>query len=191
MARALQRRGISVLKNPMHGRCNGLSNTCAAGCLTPPGSAMRHRSRMRQTRSGWTVPKPRARLGWRPRWNLQTALGDDTGMASGLATGLGHGRHQPATDSGIRGGSRPGMSTRFDILETPLAGLQVLQRKPLGDSRGYLERLFCAEELQALAAGKHIAQINHTFTAKPRHRARPALPATAPCRDQVRQLPAW
>jgi dTDP-4-dehydrorhamnose 3,5-epimerase len=57
------------------------------------------------------------------------------------------------------------MSTRFDILDTPLADLRVLQRKQLGDSRGYLERLFCAEELQVLAPGKHIAQINHTFTA--------------------------
>ncbi|OZA25394.1 MAG: dTDP-4-dehydrorhamnose 3,5-epimerase [Hydrogenophilales bacterium 17-61-9] len=57
------------------------------------------------------------------------------------------------------------MSTRFDILDTPLAGLRILQRKPIGDSRGYLERLFCSEELQALAPGRHIAQINHTLTA--------------------------
>ena len=57
------------------------------------------------------------------------------------------------------------MSTRFDILETPLAGLRVLQRKLIGDSRGYLERLFCSEELQVLAPGKPIAQINHTLTA--------------------------
>jgi dTDP-4-dehydrorhamnose 3,5-epimerase len=56
------------------------------------------------------------------------------------------------------------MSSRFDILDTPHADLLVLQRKQIGDSRGYLERLFCAEELQALAPGKHIAQINHTFT---------------------------
>lgn len=57
------------------------------------------------------------------------------------------------------------MSTRFDILGTPLPGLRILQRKPIGDSRGYLERLFCTEELQALAPGRHIAQINHTLTA--------------------------
>ena len=57
------------------------------------------------------------------------------------------------------------MSRRFDILDTPLSGLQILQRKPIGDSRGYLERLFCAEELQTLAPGKAIAQINHTLTA--------------------------
>ena len=41
------------------------------------------------------------------------------------------------------------MSTRFDILATPISGLRILQRKPLGDDRGYLERLFCTEELQA------------------------------------------
>jgi dTDP-4-dehydrorhamnose 3,5-epimerase len=57
------------------------------------------------------------------------------------------------------------MSSSLDILYTPLAGLRILQRKPIGDSRGYLERLYCADELQALAPGRHIAQINHTLTA--------------------------
>lgn len=56
------------------------------------------------------------------------------------------------------------MSSRFDTLDTPLSGLRLLQRKPIGDSRGYLERLFCSEELQSLAPGKHFAQINHTLT---------------------------
>ncbi len=57
------------------------------------------------------------------------------------------------------------MSARFDILATPIAGLHVLQRKPIGDDRGYLERLFCADELQALVPGKRIEQANHTLTA--------------------------
>lgn len=57
------------------------------------------------------------------------------------------------------------MSTRFDIIDTPLYGLHVIQRKPIGDSRGYLERLFCSEELQAFTFGKPIVQINHTLTA--------------------------
>lgn len=57
------------------------------------------------------------------------------------------------------------MSARFDILATPIAGLHVLQRKPIGDSRGYLERLFCMDELQALMPGRRIEQVNHTFTA--------------------------
>ena len=57
------------------------------------------------------------------------------------------------------------MSARFDLLDTPLSGLRILQRKPIGDSRGYLERLFCTEELQTLATGKPIVQINRTLTA--------------------------
>jgi dTDP-4-dehydrorhamnose 3,5-epimerase len=57
------------------------------------------------------------------------------------------------------------MNARFDIVETPIADLRVVQRRPIGDSRGYLERLFCAEELHTLAAGKPIMQINHTLTA--------------------------
>ena len=57
------------------------------------------------------------------------------------------------------------MSTRFNILDTPIAGLQVLQRKPIGDSRGYLERLFCTDELQAHTKGRPISQINYTSTA--------------------------
>lgn len=57
------------------------------------------------------------------------------------------------------------MSARFDILDTPLPGLLVLQRKPIGDSRGYLERLYCSAELEMLAPGKTIAQVNHTLTA--------------------------
>jgi dTDP-4-dehydrorhamnose 3,5-epimerase len=57
------------------------------------------------------------------------------------------------------------MSARFDILPTPLADLRMLQRNPLGDSRGYLERLFCLQELDEILAGRHIAQINHSLTA--------------------------
>jgi dTDP-4-dehydrorhamnose 3,5-epimerase len=58
------------------------------------------------------------------------------------------------------------MSSRFDILDTPLEGLMLIQRKPTGDHRGYLERMFCAEELQSLIHGKGIVQINHTLTTK-------------------------
>jgi dTDP-4-dehydrorhamnose 3,5-epimerase len=56
------------------------------------------------------------------------------------------------------------MSTRFEVQLTPIADLLVLQRKPLGDNRGYLERMFCAEELESLMGGRQIAQINHTHT---------------------------
>jgi dTDP-4-dehydrorhamnose 3,5-epimerase len=58
------------------------------------------------------------------------------------------------------------MSNRFDLLVTPIAGLCLLQRKPLGDSRGFLERLFCQDELAGLLVGRSIAQINHSLTAR-------------------------
>lgn len=58
------------------------------------------------------------------------------------------------------------MSGRFDILELPLPGLRLIQRKLVGDSRGYLDRLFCEHELQGLLSGKSIVQVNHTLTAK-------------------------
>jgi len=58
------------------------------------------------------------------------------------------------------------MSDRFEVLEMPLEGLKLIQRKLLGDSRGYLERLFCTEELRTIISGKDIVQINHTLTAK-------------------------
>jgi len=56
------------------------------------------------------------------------------------------------------------VSIRFDIQDTPLQGLKLLQRKPIGDARGYLERLYCIEELQPLLQHRSIKQINHTLT---------------------------
>ena len=58
------------------------------------------------------------------------------------------------------------MSSRFAIFDTPLPGLKVIERQAIGDSRGFLERLFCAQELHILLFNKSIAQINHTLTAK-------------------------
>lgn len=58
------------------------------------------------------------------------------------------------------------MSSRFHILDTPIQGLEVIQRKPIGDQRGYFERIFCSEELWPFIPGKKIVQINHTRTTK-------------------------
>jgi len=58
------------------------------------------------------------------------------------------------------------VNARFEIFDTPLLDLKLIQRKLLGDHRGYLERLFCKEEFQAILGHKIIAQINHTFTAE-------------------------
>ena len=56
--------------------------------------------------------------------------------------------------------------SRFVLNQTPIAGLQVIQRQPIGDERGYLERMFCSEELQSIVGIRKIVQINHTKTAK-------------------------
>jgi dTDP-4-dehydrorhamnose 3,5-epimerase len=51
------------------------------------------------------------------------------------------------------------------IIQTPLAGLHVVQTRPVGDQRGSFARLFCAVELAPLGLPGPIAQINHSFTA--------------------------
>lgn len=54
--------------------------------------------------------------------------------------------------------------SRFDVRSLPLDGLKAVTRTRLSDSRGYLARLFCAEELVSAGWQKPIAQINHTLT---------------------------
>jgi dTDP-4-dehydrorhamnose 3,5-epimerase len=55
---------------------------------------------------------------------------------------------------------------RFEIFTTSLAGLRILRRKSIVDSRGFLERLFCAEDLRGLIGDATIVQVNHTLTVK-------------------------
>lgn len=55
--------------------------------------------------------------------------------------------------------------SRFTISDLPLAGLKLVERQRLGDYRGFLARLFCAEELAEAGWNRPIAQINHTMTA--------------------------
>jgi dTDP-4-dehydrorhamnose 3,5-epimerase len=52
----------------------------------------------------------------------------------------------------------------FSATATPLSGLQVVERAPRRDQRGFLARIFCAEELAGLGWRKPVAQINHTVT---------------------------
>ncbi|WP_345798041.1 dTDP-4-dehydrorhamnose 3,5-epimerase family protein [Castellaniella sp. MT123] len=54
--------------------------------------------------------------------------------------------------------------SRFTVAETGIEGLRVVQRQRMGDERGFLSRLFCAEELAPAGWHKSIAQINHTLT---------------------------
>jgi dTDP-4-dehydrorhamnose 3,5-epimerase len=58
------------------------------------------------------------------------------------------------------------LSDRFEIFETPLQGLCVVQRKPIRDERGYLERMFCASDHATLLQGRSIRQINRTLTVR-------------------------
>jgi dTDP-4-dehydrorhamnose 3,5-epimerase len=54
--------------------------------------------------------------------------------------------------------------SRFTIQETPLVGLKIIQRTAIGDARGFLSRIFCAEYLASAGWTWPIAQINHTLT---------------------------
>lgn len=56
--------------------------------------------------------------------------------------------------------------SRFTVTDLPLAGLKLVERQNLGDSRGFLSRMFCAEELASAGWAKPIAQINLTMTAR-------------------------
>jgi dTDP-4-dehydrorhamnose 3,5-epimerase len=53
---------------------------------------------------------------------------------------------------------------RFDFVDTAIAGLKTVQRKPIEDERGFLSRFFCAEEFKEYGFDKSISQINHTLT---------------------------
>lgn len=54
----------------------------------------------------------------------------------------------------------------LDIIDTPLAGLKIVQRHPRGDARGFLARLFDAADLRACGWNAGIEQVNHTHTAQ-------------------------
>jgi dTDP-4-dehydrorhamnose 3,5-epimerase len=56
------------------------------------------------------------------------------------------------------------VTERFVIHETPLSALKIIERKVIEDSLGYLERVFCADELGPLIGGRQIEQITHTMT---------------------------
>jgi len=56
------------------------------------------------------------------------------------------------------------MTDRFTPQATPLAGLTLVERHRIGDDRGFLSRLYCADALAAIGFDAPIAQINHTLT---------------------------
>ena len=56
------------------------------------------------------------------------------------------------------------MHKRFDIFDTPLDGLKLVQCDPLVDSRGFLERKFCGADLEVVFGDSTVVQANHTLT---------------------------
>jgi dTDP-4-dehydrorhamnose 3,5-epimerase len=56
--------------------------------------------------------------------------------------------------------------SRFIIRDTHIQGLKTIERQQLGDSRGFLSRILCTEEMAMAGWHKPVAQINHTFTQK-------------------------
>lgn len=56
------------------------------------------------------------------------------------------------------------MSSRIDLRETRIHGVHVFHRSPVGDHRGSLERVFCADDLRPAVGDRTIRQINLTHT---------------------------
>jgi dTDP-4-dehydrorhamnose 3,5-epimerase len=56
------------------------------------------------------------------------------------------------------------MVERFVVQASKLAGLQVITRQPIVDSRGWFERAYCFDTFTQLGIDKTIAQINRSFT---------------------------
>lgn len=54
--------------------------------------------------------------------------------------------------------------SRFEFSATPLPGLVTVRRQRLGDARGSLTRLFCADELRSAGWPGPVAQVNLTQT---------------------------
>lgn len=53
---------------------------------------------------------------------------------------------------------------QFVVTELPLSGLKEITRNQIGDNRGFLSRVFCANELAVCGWNKPVAQLNHTYT---------------------------
>jgi dTDP-4-dehydrorhamnose 3,5-epimerase len=56
------------------------------------------------------------------------------------------------------------MNSRFQLHQTRLQDLQVVERLPISDQRGFLERLYCSVELREAGLRSAVAQINRTLT---------------------------
>jgi len=55
---------------------------------------------------------------------------------------------------------------RFAIHDLSFGGVKLVERQRIGDKRGFLARVFCADELTEAGWTDRIAQVNHTYTAR-------------------------
>ena len=58
------------------------------------------------------------------------------------------------------------MPNRFKSYTTPIKDLVVVKRVLIEDLRGYLERMYCFNDLANLFIKKPVVQINHSLTKK-------------------------
>ena len=79
---------------------------------------------------------------------------------------------------------------RLVVEDTPLAGLKRVRRTRLGDSRGFLARLFCADELAEAGWAGPVAQVNHTRTLQRGSVRGLHFQQRAARREEARPLPA-
>jgi len=56
------------------------------------------------------------------------------------------------------------MSGRFDVSETDLPPVFLLQRKPQADERGWFERMYCTTDLAGVLGPRTIVQVNRALT---------------------------
>lgn len=54
--------------------------------------------------------------------------------------------------------------SRLIVHRVPIDGPKVIERQPIGDNRGFLERLFCQTTIDYLLPDRIIRQINRTLT---------------------------
>jgi dTDP-4-dehydrorhamnose 3,5-epimerase len=54
----------------------------------------------------------------------------------------------------------------FDLFDTPITDLKIIQRKLISDDRGFLSRLYCQADFKLMGFNKPVSQINQTLTKK-------------------------
>jgi dTDP-4-dehydrorhamnose 3,5-epimerase len=53
---------------------------------------------------------------------------------------------------------------RFEFIATPIDGVRLVQRQRVEDARGFLVRVYCADEFRAAGVSRTLAQVNLTLT---------------------------